>query len=112
MLAPTLVTVVPPKTAKLAAVPSVGATANPGTDVGATVLLSIVTAARAKARADMVAPVVMVMLATAKIFPVNDVPVPSVAELPTAQNTLVPTPVGKTTDAFEAVTSVLPTLKT
>jgi hypothetical protein len=36
----------------------------------------------------MVAPVVSVMLACARMSPANDVVVPSVAELPTLQNTL------------------------
>ena len=54
-----------------------------------TVLLSSVTApflARALPVTD--APVVNVMLVSARMFPTNDVVVPSVAELPTCQNTL------------------------
>ena len=43
---------------------------------------------RAKALPDRLVLVVRVMLASARIFPANEVPVPSVAELPTCQNTL------------------------
>jgi hypothetical protein len=38
------------------------------------------------------APVVNVMLSWARMSPVNEVPVPSVAELPTCQNTLLQLP--------------------
>ena len=54
-----------------------------------TVLVSIVTAPfRARALPDTLAPVFRVMLVSARIFPTNVVVVPSVAELPTCQNTL------------------------
>ena len=55
-------------------------------------LVSSVTApfcARAAPQA-MLAPVFSVMLVSARMSPTNDVVVPSVAELPTCQNTLVP----------------------
>ena len=45
---------------------------------GGEVLVSIVTAAHARARPDRVAPDVRVMIATARIFPVKVVPVPIV----------------------------------
>src|SRR3989442_9315033 len=79
-----------------------------------TLLVSIVTAPlSAKALPDTLAPVVRVMLATARIFPVNAVPVPSVAELPTAQNTSVSrAPPVMTTDELIPVVRVLPILKT
>src|SRR2546427_7567595 len=79
-----------------------------------TLLVSIVTAPlSAKALPDTLAPVVRVMLATARIFPVNAVPVPSVAELPTAQYTSVSrAPPVTTTDELTAVVRVLPILKT
>ena len=52
-------------------------------------LVSIVTAPfRASARPDTLAPVVNEMLVSARMFPVNAVFVPRVAELPTCQNTL------------------------
>ena len=75
--------------------------------------MSIVTAPwSAMALPDTLAPAVRVMLATARIFPVNAVPVPRVAELPTAQKTsvsgLLPL---LTTDELVAVVSVLPILK-
>ena len=47
-------------------------------------LVSIITAVPAKARPDRMAPEVRVMLATARMFPLKAVPVPIVAELPTA----------------------------
>ena len=78
------------------------------------VLVSSVTApVRAQAAPQViVAPVFSVMLACARISPVNDVPVPSVAELPTLQNTLPPcAPLTSTTDEALAVVSVLAILK-
>ena len=58
---------------------------------GVTWLVSSVTAAfRARALPARLAPVFMVMLATARIFPTNEVVVPTVAELPTCQNKLQP----------------------
>jgi hypothetical protein len=78
--------------------PGLGAGVGVGVGVGGgsaaqlatlTELVSSVTAPFcANARPFMPAPVVSVMLATAMMFPTNDVPVPSVAELPTCQNTL------------------------
>ena len=54
-----------------------------------TVLVSIVTAPfRAKALPDTLAPVVSVMLVSARIFPTNVLFVPRTAELPICQNTL------------------------
>jgi hypothetical protein len=52
-----------------------------------TTLLSSVTApVRAKRAPSLVAPVFRVMLASARMFPLKSVVVPSVAELPTCQN--------------------------
>jgi hypothetical protein len=66
-----------------------GAGVTKGHSGAETTLVSIVTApVRARALPEMLAPVVRVMLASARIFPTNDVPVPSVAELPTFQNAL------------------------
>ena len=82
--------------------------------VGAlTALVSSVTApVRARVRPVTCAPVVTVMLANARMFPANDVVVPSVAELPTCQNTLPANPpLLMTTDEALAVVSVLPILK-
>ena len=53
------------------------------------ILESRVTAAvRANSRPSTAAPVVTVMEAKARMFPLNTEPVPRVAELPTCQNTL------------------------
>ena len=82
--------------------------------VGAVIrLLSSVTAPfRARVRPVTRTPVVTVMLASARMFPENDVPVPSVAELPTCQKTLsADAPLITTTDEALAVVSVLPILK-
>lgn len=57
----------------------------------------------------MLAPVFRVMLVSARIFPVNLVVVPRVAELPTCQYTCLSTrPFIKITDELLAVVSVLP----
>src|SRR5437763_15361896 len=81
---------------------------------GAMVFESRVTAPlRARARPDNPAPVVMVMLVSARMFPRNPLPVPRVAELPTTQfrfggqGLLV---LIRTTDEPLAVVSVLPIL--
>lgn len=80
------------------------------------VLASSVTAPlRAKALPSViVAPVSIVMLVSARIWPSNAVVVPSVAELPTCQNILQsgvePEPM-VTTDELLAVVSVLPNWK-
>ena len=76
-------------------------------------MVSSVTAPfRANVRPFTRDPVVTVMLAMARMFPANDVPVPSVAELPTCQNTLpADAPLIRTTDETLAVVSVLPILK-
>lgn len=75
--------------AGLKALASVGLTAGRAHTEMATVLESIVTAPfRAKALPDMVALVLSAMLVSAKIFPMNAVLVPIVAELPTCQKTL------------------------
>ena len=73
-------------------------------------LASIVTAPFcARARPDTPALVFSVMLASASTLPTNVVPVPSVAELPTCQNTLqLAAPLISRTDAALAVVSVLP----
>src|SRR5581483_5375157 len=78
-----------------------------------TVLESIVTAPFcASARPERLAPVVSVMLVSARMVPTKVVPVPRVAELPTCQKTLQPLPPLMTrTDAFDAVVSVLPIWK-
>src|SRR5687768_14180804 len=78
-----------------------------------TVLLSRVTAPfRASARPARVVAVVSVMLVIAMIVPAMDVEVPSVAELPTCQNTLqARPPLMMETEEPLAVTSVLPVLK-
>jgi hypothetical protein len=61
----------------------------------------------------MATPVLMVMLAWAMMFPAILVPVPSVAELPTCQNTFPPQRLLSTMTAeLVAVVSVLPILKT
>jgi len=79
-----------------------------------TLLLSIVTAPfLASALPSTPAPVVRVMLVSARIFPTNAVPVPRVAELPTCQKTLHRSPpLIMPTDELLAVVSVLPIWKT
>jgi len=78
-----------------------------------TMLVSIVTAAvDARALPEIVAPVVSVMLALARMFPTNVVFVPIVAELPTCQNTLqFCAPLISTILELDAVVSVLAILK-
>src|ERR1700692_106951 len=57
----------------------------------------------------IVAPVLRVMLVSARIFPENAVVVPRVAELPTCQKTFLSVrPLEKTTAELLAVVSVLP----
>src|ERR1041385_5640373 len=91
---PVLVTVEAARTAKLAAVPrATGAAITAeagGPAVGIVMgLESKVTAAvRANKRPSTAAPVVAVMEARARMFPLNTELVPSVAELPTCQKTL------------------------
>ena len=77
------------------------------------VLVSSVTAPlRASIRPTLRAPVVIVMLVSARMLPTNVVPVPSVAELPTCQNTLHgEPPLFTSTRELLAVVSVLPILK-
>jgi hypothetical protein len=79
-----------------------------------TLLVSNVTAPfRANTLPDMLTPVFTVILASARIFPLKVVVVPSVAELPTCQNTLQGEALLiRTTDDADAVVSVLPILKT
>src|SRR5512135_1967854 len=79
-----------------------------------TVLVSSVTAPfRARARPPTLAPVFSVMLVRARMLPLNAVPVPSVAELPTCQNALqFEPPLLKVTTELLAVVSVLPIWKT
>src|SRR5581483_7191454 len=78
-----------------------------------TMLVSIVTAPfRAKTLPDTFAPVVRVMLVSARMFPTKLVPVPSVAELPTCQNTLQSLPPSITwTDELLAFVSARTILK-
>ena len=49
---------------------------------------SVTAAVRARSRPSTIAPVVTVMEAKARMFPLNTEPVPKVAELPTCQKTL------------------------
>ena len=79
-----------------------------------TLELSSVTApVRAKVLPDTEAPVVRVMLASARMFPPNMVPVPRVAEVPICQNTLLQSepPFVMTTAELLAVVRALPTWK-
>ena len=79
------------------------------------VLLSNVTAPfRANALPQVIeAPVLSVMLVSATMLPANTVFVPSVAELPTAQYTLLPlAPLISKTAELLAVVNVLPIWKT
>src|SRR5439155_596737 len=105
MVAPVLVTVEAPRTAKVLAAPRLpapvpksgsGGGGGKGGKQGAdahtaeTLLASIVTAPlSAKVLPNTLAPVFRVMLASARIFPENSVFAPRVAELPTAHHTLV-----------------------
>src|SRR5450830_406231 len=77
-------------------------------------LVSSVTAPfRARSLPDAFAPVVKVMLVSARMFPANEVVVPRVAELPTCQNTLqFDPPLMTWTTELLAVVSVLPIWKT
>jgi hypothetical protein len=80
-----------------------------------TSFVSIVTAPfRAKALPHPILAVVLrVMLVSARMLPANAVLVPKVAELPTCQKTLSPSPpLVKATDEALAVVSVLPIWKT
>src|SRR6185436_18119743 len=68
--------------------PTIVVTAEVGSGGAVMVLVSSVTAPfRASVRPVTRTPVVTVMLVNARMFPVNDVVVPIVAELPTCQNT-------------------------
>jgi hypothetical protein len=74
-----------------------------------TVLLSRVTApVRARSLPSTVAPVVAVIEASARMLPLNCVPVPRVAELPTCQKRLQVPPLMNSTLLLEAVTRVDP----
>ena len=77
------------------------------------VLESSVTAAvRANSRPSTVAPVVTVIEAKARMFPLNTEPVPRVAELPTCQKTLAAlAPPLRLTWRPDVVTSVEPIWK-
>jgi hypothetical protein len=81
--------------------------------VGETRLLSRVTAPfRASALPARLTRVFKAMLVRARMFPTNSVSVPSVAELPTCQNTRhCPAPLRMTTDELLAVVSALPIWK-
>src|ERR1700719_1267321 len=63
-----------------------GGTHGAGTD--ATLVSNVTAAVPAHSRPSTVAPVVTVMEAKARMFPLNTEPVPNVAELPTCQKTL------------------------
>src|SRR4051794_37120651 len=80
-----------------------------------TLLVSRVTAPlRASVLPFVLAPVVSVMLMSARMSPTNEVPVPSVAELPTCQKTLLqllPPLLMIVTDELLAVVRLLPILK-
>src|SRR5436190_552296 len=95
--------------------PSAGMLGAPAHAAMFTVFVSRVTAPfRARARPVTPAPVVIVMLVSARMFPANVLPVPSVAELPTCQKRfvgqVVPPVLVRTTDDPLAVVSVLPIL--
>jgi len=98
---------------------AVGVAVGVGVSVGAArqeppvmVFVSIVTAPFcAKARPFKLAPLVSVMDVKARIFPMNDVPVPRVAELPTLHHTLHGSPSGTDTDEPTDVMSVEADLK-
>jgi hypothetical protein len=81
--------------------------------VGEIRLLSSVTDPfRAKALPARLAPVFKAILVSARMFPVKSVRVPRVAELPICQNTLhCPAPLMITTEALDAVVSLLPIWK-
>jgi len=102
--------------AGLKAFPNVGAglTDDPAHEGGEIVFESIVTAPFcAKALPDKIALVLRVMLVRARMLPTNEVPVPSVAELPTCQKTLhCWAPLINTTEELLPVISVLAILKT
>src|ERR1043166_2590964 len=91
-----LVTVEAARTANVLAVPRATG-AGPPTDKGGrpagiatpmTLESSVTAAVRANSRPSTIAPVVTVMEARARMFPLNTELVPSVAELPTCQKTL------------------------
>jgi hypothetical protein len=75
-----------------------------------TLLFSVTAPFRAKALPQLIpAPLFMVIEVSARIFPVNAVVVPRVAELPTCQNTFLSVrPFVKTTDELLAVVRVDP----
>src|SRR6266446_8675686 len=75
--------------------------------------LSVTAPVRAKTRPVTLAPVVTVSLIFARMLPSNAVFVPSVAELPTCQNTFpAVAPLARTTEDSLAVVSVLLIWKT
>src|SRR4029078_12977725 len=94
--------------------PSAGTAAVPATHAEVlTVFVSSVTAPfRARALPVRPTPVVIVMLVRARMFPVNVLPVPSVAELPTCQKRfvgqVVPPVLLRTKDAPLAVARLPP----
>src|SRR2546422_11403665 len=67
---------------------TVGAVMSAGRGNPMTLESSVTAAVRANSRPSTVAPVVTVMEAKARMFPLNTEPVPRVAELPTCQKTL------------------------
>lgn len=75
--------------------------------------LSVTPPVSAKTRPVTLAPVLMVSLIFASMFPSNAVFVPRVAELVTCQNTFAAVaPLARTTEELLAVVSALPILKT
>ena len=104
-------TPLPASTDTAAALPK--STADDGASALPKVLVSRVTAPlRARTRPSIDAPVVTVIDVSARMLPVNAVPVPSVADEPTCQKTLLAwTPPVRTTEVFEPVMRVLPAWK-
>src|SRR6266446_1985693 len=73
--------------------------------------LRVTAPVRAKTRPVTLAPVVMVSLIFARMLPAKAVLVPSVAKLPTCQNTFpAVAPLARTTEDLLAVVSVVPIL--
>jgi hypothetical protein len=97
--------------------PSVGGMGVPGvvpqTDMATELESSVTAPFRARTLPETLAPLFRVMLVSAMIFPMNDVDVPRVAELPTCQKTLHGwPPLVSSTDEPAAVVRVLPVRNT
>jgi len=88
-------------------------TSQPAVAIDTSFVSNVTAPLRAKALPHPIfAPVFMVMLVSARIFPSNSVAVPSVAELPICQKTLSPEPaLIRSTDEALAVVKVLPIWK-